>query len=211
MSELNESPVSGQSRALSAEALARRKVLLKSLGKSSAVVAAAAVPMHTLASSPTLFTADGTRCSISGMQSGNNSRLTRDGVCTGKSPGYWHKFEHWTEEQKLMKDLPFGILFGDVGNRMAGATLKEIVCSIGNDDGEKGMGKKVDSYSMKYNNTAEWHWCCAWMNAQANNRPGTGVRDFPYTPRQVIAIYQNPSSFNTTRDEALMFFKKLEN
>jgi hypothetical protein len=228
MSELNESSPPDQPNAMSAEALARRSMLLKSLGKGSAVVVAASVPMHTLASSPTLFTADGTRCSISGMQSGNNSRITSEGICRGKSPGYWHKFEHWTADQKLSKDDKFGLMFGHpkskVASEVAGATLYEIVCSIGNtvEDSSHGNGKgngkgngngngNGSVGSAKYNNTPEWHWCCAWMNAMANDRPGTDVVGFPYTPSQVIGIYQSPTSFNTTRAQALEFFKKLEN
>ena len=99
------------------------------------------------------------------------------------------------------------------GNPLAGYTLFQFVASIGN-----GANAYVGDWvppplppGVKLNNTDEWHWCGAWMNAAANNIGGTGVVDFPYTPAQVVAIYGNPGSFNTTRAEALKFFKKLEN
>ena len=225
----HEQPVSDHPTPLSGAALARRQALLKGLGKGSAALAVASVPMRTLANTPTLFTLDGTRCSISGMQSGNHSRITTRATCLGKSPGYWHKYSHWIPSQRARWNVTFGSLFGDVTSPVAGFTLYDIVCSIGQVDG--GGGKKGGSgggagqppgpdnpvYSpnpagIQFNNRPEWHWCCAWMNAMANNIDGTGVVDFPYTPSQVIAIYQNPSSFHgVTREQALEFFKKLEN
>lgn len=232
MSDLNERPVPHSPADLSSAALARRHMLLKTLGKGTAVAAAASIPMRTLANTPTLLTMDGTRCSISGMQSGNNSRMgTTISRCTGKSPGYWHKPEHWTSAQRLQAATPFGVLFLDPANALAKYTLFEFVCSIGNgapdstaDKGNAGdkadKGKKQDNGELvapvlppgvKLNNTDEWHWCCAWMNATANHSAGSGVVDFPYTPTQVVAIYGNPTSFNTTRAQALEFFKKLEN
>jgi len=56
---------------LSSDALARRRMLLQSLGKGSAVVTAVSVPMHSLAAIGTLsVTANGKRCTISGTMSG---------------------------------------------------------------------------------------------------------------------------------------------
>lgn len=232
MPPTNEHPVTDASTPLTGAALARRQALLKGLGKGSAALAVASVPMRTLANTPTLFTLDGTRCSISGMQSGNNSRITTRATCLGKSPGYWHTYARWIPSQRAMWNVTFGSLFGDVTSPVAGFTLYDIVCSIGNqatDDG-KGGGKKggggggalppgpdnpvfsPNPAGIPFNNRPEWHWCCAWMNAMANNIAGTGVVDFPYTPSQVIAIYQNPNSFHgVTREQALEFFKKLEN
>jgi hypothetical protein len=134
MPELNKSSLPSQPQAMSAEALARRNMLLKSLGKGSAVVAVASAPMHTLASSPTLRTADGTRCSISGMQSGNNSRApSASGTCLGKAPSYWSNFDNWTNMQKAQADSTFKALFQDAGSTKAASTLREIVCTdIGN-------------------------------------------------------------------------------
>jgi hypothetical protein len=200
MSELNETSASSPPSGMSKEALARRRMLLKSLGKGSAALAAASVPMHTLANSPTLLTKDGTRCSISGMQSGNNSRLTGAETCQGNSPDYWRKYENWTPNQKKSEDVKFGLLFGPTDNKkIEDATLKEIVCSIGKNDEKK---------NVNYNNTPERHWCCAWMNAVANGEKG--VVNFPYKPEEVINFYLLPT-VNRTRKDALNFFKLLEN
>jgi hypothetical protein len=187
-----------------AQAHERRLFLLKTMEKGG--VAAASASMVTLANGGTLYkTTDGTRCSISGMQSGANSRQTQQATCTGKSPGYWHKYENWIPDQKAKKDTLFRDLFGDSPrSALRDKKLKEIVCSIGdNNTGEK------------YNTYKEWHWCCAWMNAVANGTPG--VSNFPYTPSQVIEIYANPLKYikaidaDTARAIALEFFGKLEN
>lgn len=185
-------------------ALARRSMLLRSLGKGSAVLAATSLPMHTLASSTTFVTTDGKGCSISGMQSGVNSKNPTTTLCKGKSPGYWHTFSHWTYAQKKQKETTFGVLFKDTTNVYAGYTLFQFVCGIGN-------GGAVLPPGVKLNDTDEWHWCCAWMNAAARNVASSGVVGFPYTRSQVVDIYNNPTKYNTTRADALLFFKKLEN
>lgn len=197
-----DTPESPSPSRLPADGLARREALLKGLGKGGAALAVAGVPVRALATTPTLFTKDGTRCSISGMQSGVNSQVTLRATCQGKSPGYWHQFGRWIDAQRVHKDTPFGVLFRDPTNRYAAYTLFQFVCGIGNGGGNAGV---------QLNNTDEWHWCCAWMNAAANNVPGTGVVDLPYTAAEVVQIYADPASFNTTREQALFFFKKLEN
>jgi hypothetical protein len=213
---------------MSKEALARRRMLLKSLGKGSAALAAASVPMHTLASSPTLRTVDGTRCSISGMQSGNNSRNpSASGSCRGNSPSYWSDYVNWTDGQKKEENTLVGQLFGDSAFGEKGVTLRRIVCGIENNalvspqDVSKGKGKgkgkgegqgnastSTNTSRVIYNGTDEWHWCCAWMNAMAKNQ--NGVVNFPYSPEEVINFYRNPT-VNTPRKEALAFFELLEN
>lgn len=187
--------------------LARRSMLLRSMGKGSAVLAAATLPVHTLSNTPTIvIKGTNVRCSISGMQSGMGSRMPATDTCAGKSPGYWHKPGHWTAAQKTVilsnPRTTFNGLFGSASSADLGLfTIEEYLTGIG--------GGKNNPLTL--NNTDEWHWVCAWMNAMANNVAGTGVVNLPYTPQQVILIYQDPGSFNTTRTEALNFFKMLEN
>lgn len=192
--------------------LERRALLLRSMGKGSAVLAAASLPVHTLSNTPTIvIKGTSVRCSISGMQSGMGSRIPVTDTCAGKSPGYWHDEMHWTDAQKSViysKRNPYSdprTTFNDVfgfasSSTLGGRTLYEYLTSIG--------GGRNNSLSL--NNTDEWHWVCAWMNAVANNVAGTGVVNFPYTAEQVVRIYQNPGSFKTTRADALSFFKMLE-
>ena len=219
MSDPIERPVPESTTPLTSAALARRHMLLKSLGKGTAALAVASVPMRTLANTPTLVMMDGTRCSISGMQSGNHSRMGPTSTCVGKSPGYWHTYSHWIPAQRANWNVTFGTLFGDLGSPVQGFTLYDIVCSVGNQGGTPpppGVPPGPDhpvfspgAEGKKFNNRPEWHWCSAWMNAVASNIAGTGVIDYPYTPAQVIAIYQDPEDFHgVTREFALNFFKK---
>lgn len=218
MSDPTERSVPEAAAPMSSAALARRHLLLKSLGKGSVALAATAIPIRTLAVTPTLRV-DGkeVRCSISGMQSVAPSRMTDTVACTGKSPGYWHKFEHWTPEQKAAAMTPFEVLFMSVGSvgQLGRFTLYDFVCSIGGSKPGGGKPAPVGGASMptftagveamNLNTTDEWHWCCAWMNAMANGVPGTGVQYFPYTPLEVTALYRGPN-----RAGALQFFKLLE-
>lgn len=184
--------------------LERRALLLRSVGKGSAALAAASLPVRTLSNTPTIvINGTKTRCSISGMQSGMGSRMPVTESCTGKSPGYWHKPSHWTPAQQsvINAGTTFNQLFDPVSTSVLGSfTLLEYLTSIGGGPNNP----------LKLNDTDEWHWIGAWMNAVANNTAGTGVINFPYTPFQVVEIYRDPGAFRTTRAEALSFFKLLE-
>jgi len=191
-------------------------MLLKSLGKGSAVLAAASLPIHTLANTPTIVIKGRTdeddrsiRCSLSGMQSGMGSRMPATQVCTGKSPGYWHKPEHWTPEQSSVisledptKSPTFEKWFGAPASstELSNATLYQYLTSIGGGPNN----------SLKLNDPDEWHWVCAWMNAMANGVGDTGVTNFPFTGPQIVLLYREPSLFKTTRADALAFLKLIE-
>lgn len=193
----------------------RRAMLLKTMGKGSAVLAAASLPIHTLANTPTIVIQgvkdkDGraVRCSISGMHSGLGSRMPATDTCTGKSPGYWHKPEHWTAAQSDLINLAdptnsptFATWFGPASStRLGNATLYQYLTSIGGGSNNK----------LRLNNTDEWHWVCAWMNAMASDVSGTGVVNFPYSGPQIVQLYRNPTAFNTTRAGAIAFLKLIE-
>ncbi len=194
----------------SPESLARRSMLLKSVGKGSAVIAAASLPVHTLATTPTIVIKGKTdtngrpiRCSISGMQSGMGSRMPATATCTGKSPGYWHKPENWTQLQRSViyaNPRPtFNSFFGPPTTSNGHRTLEQYI---------RTTGAAYSGQVKGLNSTDDWHWIAAWMNAMANNV--AGIQNFPFTGPEVIELYRNPGKFNTTRAEALMFLKLIE-
>ena len=49
----------------------------------------------------------------------------------------------------------------------------------------------------KFPSTDECHWVCAWLNATV------GAFNFPYSPAEVIALYNDTSKYAA----ALTFFK----
>ena len=49
----------------------------------------------------------------------------------------------------------------------------------------------------KFSSTDECHWVCAWLNATV------GAFNFPYSPAEVIALYNDTSKYAA----ALTFFK----
>jgi hypothetical protein len=188
--------VVAENPSLSNGALARRHMLLKSLGKGSVVVAAASIPLQSLASTVTI-THPGTggrpavRCSISGMMSGVHSRETVTTVCSGYSPGKYKKIENWPNYRSgpnnainvvdgisFDKNTKFKALFGsglDVG-------LLEIMNS--------------------YSSSNEFHWITALLNA-VGGAPSSFY--FPYSASEVRAFYMGNGPF--TAAQALDFFK----
>lgn len=197
------------------DSLARRSMLLRSVGKGSAVLAAASLPVHTLATTPTIVIQGKTdngrpiRCSISGMQSGMGSRMPATATCTGKSPGYWHEPDHWTASQRAIiratSRPTFNSFFGATtatGDR----TLEEYL---------RTTGKRYKDQVKGLNDTDDWHWITAWMNAMANG--SRGIQNFPYTGPQIIQMYRDPGSFvpgtesiDEKRAYALKFLKLIE-
>lgn len=166
--------------------LERRMMLLKGLGKGSAVLAAA-IPIQTLAA-PAVTVADGRICSASGTQSAVHSQATTAATCQGYSPGWWGQVEQdsspptpkrtWPVEYKTKISVqPFDSTLrkqsGGIPTRFEVASLAE------------------------FSNTDLRHWLCAWLNAQG----APASWNFPYTATQVIAFYmQNDQG-------ALTFFK----
>lgn len=171
---------------LSTPALARRHLILKGVGKGSLLVAAA-VPIQTLAGTG-MLTGRGAngepavRCSVSGMQSGIHSAAPSAGTCGGYSPGWW----------KQHKDNPHQNWPGSVNPNAVITT----VCS-GSNLMVGGQLATLWQVASEFPNTDECHWVCAWLNATV------GTHNFPYTPAEVIALYQDVGK----RAAALSFFK----
>ena len=165
-----------EAQPLSAAALARRRMLLKGLGRGGALLAAA-VPLKTLASE-SICTPEGAggapvvRCGISGMTSGPGSRETYT-TCSGYSPGWWGqehdgKPKHWPTGDFCRYDLPYEQVFRREKLRL---------------DGKPPTLFQVMSRS-EFANTKTRHWICAWLNAISG-----GYSQFPYTGQQVLDMY----------------------
>lgn len=171
---------------LSSTALARRHLLLRGAGK-GALLAAAAVPIQTLAGTGMLTGAGkngepAVRCSVSGMQSGIHSAAPSAGTCGGRSPGWWKQSPQQPHAQwpaSVNPDASITTVCSRSTLQVGGnpATLWQVV-------------------SM-FSNTDECHWVCAWLNATV------GAFNFPYTAAEVIALYEDLSKY----DAALTFFK----
>lgn len=189
---------------LSSDAMARRRMLLKSLSRGSAAVAAAAVPMHTLASTGTITNIgkDGEaaiRCGISGMMSSVHSRETFTQTCSGYSPGKYKKIENWPNYDPYTNDATNsvnGIAFNKSTNFNAifGGGVNSGLLDI--------MEKKPSSVMEKKSSSDEFHWVCALLNA-VGGAPASFY--FPYTASQVVAFYKDTGPYS--KAQALAFFK----
>lgn len=183
--------------ALSSNALARRRMLLKSLSKGSAVVAATAIPIHSLAAPVTISTSDNMHCAVSGMGSAIHSNVVPNGTCKGsnpsvyadptKWPGYNPKNERFTVgSQTYGSTVRFRAVFG--GNKRA--TLRDIMGGI--------EGVNADRV-----------WIAAWLNAGAGfEKPnGRTAKNFPYSPAEVVNRYNNDSSGPEGNYQSYLFFQ----
>nr|WP_315187797.1 hypothetical protein [uncultured Albidiferax sp.] len=178
---------------LASDAMARRRMLLKSLGKGSSVIAAAALPMHTLAGTGTLAIAsNGKRCTVSSMASGVHSKETVTETCSGRRPSNYGDPRNWPSVSKqgnvytvssagitsFTNTSPFSTVFGGG----ASTTIGTIMSTAQNSD--------------------EAVWITALFNAiiGMTGVTSSGVKNFPYTPAQVIALH-------TSKPTAVAFFR----
>lgn len=85
----NNTEQSEAQRALDPQALARRQMLLRSVGKGTAVVVAAS-PLASFAAPRLVQTPDGTQCTVSGFKSSVTSRApTNAPACAGYKPNHF--------------------------------------------------------------------------------------------------------------------------
>lgn len=177
---------------LTSMAVARRRALLRGVGKGAAVLAATA-PLQTLAGQ-SLLTFDGKhQCSVSGQFSGVHSATPRDTqTCSGFSPNYW------------------GLAAAGNGNGNASPAntwptdyrLKFIDVFT-----QSGFNPSITLFQVmenngQFTNADERHWLCAYLNALASVASGL---NFPYTAVQVLAYY-NAGKGTKVYLDALMFF-----
>lgn len=224
-----ESPgqVSGQSRpsAMSSGALARRKLLIKSLGKGSAVLAAASVPIQTLAT--TTLVRNGQICSVSGMQSGVHSRPPTSNTCNGYSPGKYKDRANWPANcnadalvtavcsRSTLKVYKYRKVVTRPDKTSVTSFFRSYKSNAASTSTSADGTKTVITYDSMvvatlfeavdgFPNSDECHWICAWLNA-LGGPTGSGIL-FPYSTTEVIAFY-NLGSGSTEYINALSFFK----
>lgn len=186
-----ESAEQGKAAALSSAALARRRMLLKGLGKGSAALAVV-VPINTLAATTII---GGTKlCTVSGVQSNIGSHPTDGTVCSGYTPGHYAVLTNWPG-------------YAPGNNPPTTATATNTVDGITFTDSSEfrevfggGSNNKLLNILTSAPTSDEAVWVTALLNAIKN--PPTF--NFPYTPSQVRAFY---TGGGTLADQALAFFK----
>ena len=188
VAEQSEAPADAQ--VLSSEAAARRHLLLKGLGRGSAVLAAS-IPLKALATlSPTsVFTnpkaGPQIRCGISGMTSGIRSQDTITKVCSGYSPVSYQNSQIW----------PSNV------NQSALITSVFPTCALR----INGVAPTLLYVMQNLPLTPEFHWLGAWLNAKNSAQNGF---NFPYTAAQVKASYKGHVPGGYTKAQALAFLTK---
>ena len=175
---------------LSSAALARRHMLLKSLGKGTAVVAAASVPMHSLAAIGTLsVTANGKRCTMSGTMSGVHSKESTTAVCEGYAPTKYQTLANWpgytVGSPAHAVNTVDGITFNESN------TIKSLF---------SGYGNTTLLVKLTNNPTSDQ---AVWITALLNSLKSASL-NYPYSATEVRALY---NAGGTTRSNALDFFR----
>jgi hypothetical protein len=161
-------------------ALSRRRMLLKGIGKGSALLAAAA-PIKTLASTASV-TANGQICSVSGVQSAVHSQSTQLPTCGGKGPAFYATISNW----------PSGDTTYTVGSKTFSKTTK-FNALFGS-----GSTSNLMNILKQSPLPAEAHWITALLNSI--KPPSTYV--FPYSAQEVFDLYVGPQ-----QAAALAFFR----
>lgn len=185
--EQGEAPAEAEAQALSSEAVARRHLLLKGLGRGSAVLAAS-IPLKTLAST-SVFTSSKAgpviQCSVSGMNSVAPSQKPTATVCTGYSPASYQD----------------GLIWPPNVNQTALITSVFPTCALR----VNGVAPTLLYVMQNLPLTPEFHWLAAWLNAKNSARNGF---NFPYTAPEVKKFYAGNGPGGYTPAQALAFFTK---
>ena len=172
---------------LSPEALRRRRVLLKGLGKGSAVLAAVA-PIHTLAA-PMLSPPVVRLCTVSGVQSNVGSGRTggTTATCKGYSPSYYGTLSRWP-----------GYNGSTTSNPVGGNTFTELssFASVFGSGPATGLLAILTGAPGSDN--------AIWITALLNGIKQTPGHQFPYTGEQVLAFYHDTPA---NAAKALAFFR----
>lgn len=189
--ENTEAAGQNKSGAFTSAAIARRRMLLKGVGKGTAVLAAS-VPIQTLANQ-SLLTFDGKhQASISGMFSGVHSATpTTTPLAGGFSPGWWGQSN---SDTPLVPSRTWPALPG-------GWTYNTKCRSVFTQTTLPGDPTLFQVMQLPiYANTDERHWICAWLNALSHSF------NFPYSGQQVVDFY-NQGRGSAAYTNALTFFK----
>jgi hypothetical protein len=194
-----------------AEVATRRRMLLQSVGKGSAVLAAV-TPITTLASTNSL-TANGLICTVSGVGSAAHSKSTTLPTCGGLSPGYYKTPSHWPG-YNATKNKASNTVTKPNGTtctfRQNFNTAPNGLNPGGADDTSFatvfGGGSTAGMFYILKNQapTDEFHWIAALLNAVMYATTGSWPKSpyvFPYTPTEVLSLY------STDYAAGLAFFK----
>ena len=173
--------------------IARRREILKRIGKTSVLAGAAASPLAAMATGTRKWCrhpVDTTKCvqaSISGMASVVLSAQTSDEVCAKKCSHY-STSTNWPTSCSngsitVTCNTPFATTFN-----CAGGTSD----SLGVVRGQSGclLDKTMLVLCTSHPTTAEAHWATALGNANKLITPPVGA-PFPYTPGQVVGHFQD--------------------
>lgn len=181
---------------LSSDALARRKMLLKSLGKGSVIIAASAGPIHSLAAPVTIATTGNTQCIVSGMGSAIHSNVTSTGTCKGSKPSGYTDPTKWPGYNSAN------------GKFTVGTTTYPNTTQFKAVFGGSNNSKLTDIMAGTAGSANDRVWIAAWLNAGAGyNKPtGTTAQNFPYSPSEVVARYQSSSTGAEGNAQSYTFF-----
>lgn len=194
MSELNNLTEQSDLASASSSGIARRRMILASLGKGATVTAAVAVPMNSLAAFGTLsITADGRRCTLSGNMSKPHSTETTTALCEGWSPSYYSQTANWP---------PSTNLDGSYTIPSNGAFFARTFTQNTSFIGLFGTGSDESLINILTNSPSSNE--ATWIAAVLNGTPGSPAEaaNFPYTAAEVLGLYSGSKSA-----EALAFFK----
>lgn len=170
--------------------IARRKAILRGLGK-TAVIAGAATPLSSLAVQQLRYVQDGKNriCSCSGMMSVMHSGAVADvEICEGFKPDYYkHDGNGWNGTNVKANKWPtWPAVNGKVSFVGAGG-LSYTPAALFSQVFGSGSNSKV---GMLINDSGnEKHWIAALLNAQ---NPALADR-FPHTVAEVIAQHNDPA------------------
>ncbi len=192
----------------------RRRLLLKGLGRGSAVIAAAA-PIKTLAVTQSV-TQNGLMCTVSGVGSAAHSTGGTVKTCGGLSPGYYKTPSHWPgyssagNTSKATNTIGSVTFYEDFKIASSGLSQGGPVNNTSTQDTAFnaifGGGLSAGVFYILKNkaNTDEFHWIAALLNAILYATTGQWPKSpsvFPYSPSEVLALYKNDYA------SALSFFK----
>ena len=211
MQDNHDKPATSVDTAVAAQTnLARRKAILKGLGK-TAVVAGAVAPLSSLAGVHLRYVSGGVNhhCSMSGHMSVMHSAIASSVTeCGGKQPGSfaYSGSPTWDGTDVVKANWPnwlsktnnSGILVAAVrgydGNlRSPKATFAQVFGSTGVSNGAPKIG-----FLLSGTPNEDSHWLAALLNAQ--NDPT--LTKFPHTAEQVLSHFNGQN-----RAQALAFYR----
>lgn len=175
-----------KSQTPSSPTLARRHMLLKSLGKGSAVLAAS-VPIQTLAQSSVLLTPNGLRCSVSGMQSSVHSNPTAGTTCGGYSPGWWGQADTVTQNGQTLRVPRRSWAPVNPDASVTGTFTQTGTDDPGVDFSGKTLFNVMDEPAFASTKTR--HWIGAYLNGYYQS-----ANHFPYTAEEILSFYDLASN-----------------